>query len=96
MAATHVTIEVTILDKTYRFACSPEEEQALMESARFLDQKMREIRSGGKVFGAERIAVMAALNITHEMLSTRVSDEAAEILQSVDQKVSQALGDKTP
>ena len=50
-------------------ACPEEERDALARAARHLDSKMREIRSSGKVFGTERIAVMAALNITHELLT---------------------------
>ena len=62
------TVTVHILDKEYCIAC-PQDERANLESAaRYLDGKMREIRSGGKVIGADRIAVMAALNITHDLL----------------------------
>ena len=63
------TVEVKILDKEYLVACPQEEQEALLRSARHLDTKMREIRASGKVFGTERIAVMAALNITNEMLA---------------------------
>lgn len=59
---------VRILDKEYVVACRPEEREALRDSARMLDQKMREIREGGKIVGTERIAVMAALNIAYELL----------------------------
>ena len=62
------TVLVQILDKDYQVACPVEEQSALLESARHLDQQMRDIRQSGKVIGMERIAVMAALNITHEML----------------------------
>lgn len=62
------TVTVHILDKEYCIAC-PEDERANLESAaRYLDGKMREIRSGGKVIGSDRVAVMAGLNITHELL----------------------------
>ena len=62
------TLTVNILDKEYCIAC-PEDERANLESAaRYLDGKMREIRSGGKVIGSDRVAVMAGLNITHELL----------------------------
>lgn len=62
------TTKVYILDKEYLIACPPEEEQALLNSADHLDKQMREIRNTGKIHGLERIAVMAALNITHEFL----------------------------
>ena len=62
------TVTVHILDKEYCIACPPDERANLESAARYLDGKMREIRSGGKVIGADRIAVMAALNITHDLL----------------------------
>ena len=62
------TVTVHILDKEYCIACPPDERSNLESAARYLDGKMREIRSGGKVIGADRIAVMAALNITHDLL----------------------------
>lgn len=60
-----VTLE--ILGKEYKIACEPEEQEGLKESARQLDKKMRQIRDSGKVSGADRIAVMAALNMAHEL-----------------------------
>ncbi|TXH97658.1 MAG: cell division protein ZapA [Pseudomonas sp.] len=62
------TVTVHILDKEYCIACPAAERANLESAARYLDGKMREIRSGGKVIGADRIAVMAALNITHDLL----------------------------
>ncbi|MEK1941483.1 MAG: cell division protein ZapA [Pseudomonas sp.] len=62
------TVTVHILDKDYCIACPADERANLESAARYLDGKMREIRSGGKVIGADRVAVMAALNITHDLL----------------------------
>ena len=59
------TVTVRILDKDYHIACPVAESTNLERAAEYLDKKMREIRRAGKVIGAERIAVMAALNITH-------------------------------
>jgi len=61
-------VRVHILDKDYQVACPADERDGLVESARYLDQQMRTIRQGGKVIGIERIAVMAALNIAHELI----------------------------
>ena len=61
------TVIVKILDKEYQVACPPDEQTGLLEAARYLDQKMRQIRSSGKIIGLERIAVMAALNISYEL-----------------------------
>ncbi len=94
MAQQSTTVEVNILDKEYLVACPPEQREALRQSARHLDAKMREIRATGKVFGTERIAVMAALNITHEMLETStMSDSAKALLREMDHKLDDALGD---
>jgi cell division protein ZapA len=65
------TLDVTIMGRTYKVACSEEERNALLSSVAYLDRKMSEIKSAGRVASAERIAVMAALNITHELLSSR-------------------------
>ena len=64
-------IDVTILDRQYRVACPDDEREELMASVAYLDRKMREIKDSGKIAGADRVAVMAALNITHELLSAK-------------------------
>lgn len=61
-------VMVKILDKEYQVSCPPSEQDALLKSARYLDENMRKIKSRGNIHGLEKIAVMAALNITHEML----------------------------
>ncbi|HHQ41848.1 MAG TPA: cell division protein ZapA, partial [Chromatiales bacterium] len=68
MSEEPVLVTVRILDREYRVACPPGEREDLMASARHLDQLMREIRDSGKVIGLDRIAVMAALNMAHELL----------------------------
>ena len=72
------SVTVHILDKEYSIMCPQEERSNLVSAARYLDGKMREIRSSGKVIGADRIAVMAALNITHDLLhkQQRLDQEA--------------------
>jgi len=66
-----VTLDVTVLGREYKVACREQERAELVEAVQFLDQRMREIRDSGKVVGVERIAVMAALNIAHELLRAR-------------------------
>ncbi|MEA3278919.1 MAG: cell division protein ZapA [Pseudomonadota bacterium] len=68
MSEDAVPVTVRILDKEFRVACEPQEQEGLIESARLLDHRMREIRQTGRVIGLDRIAVMAALNIAHELL----------------------------
>lgn len=65
------TVAVRILDKEYQVACPPEQQAELLLSAKHLDEQMRAIRGTGKVIGLERIAVMAALNISHDLLRAR-------------------------
>ena len=68
MSADIETVRVHILDKDYQVACPSAERDGLVQSAKLLDQHMRNIRQGGKVIGLERIAVMAALNIAHDLV----------------------------
>ncbi len=71
------TVTVNILDKDYQVACPEEQQSELVISARYLDKQMRSIRDSGKVVGLERIAVMAALNISHELLQASEQDGAS-------------------
>jgi cell division protein ZapA len=77
-----------IMGKEYRIACDPEEQDDLLQSAQQLDMQMRKMRDSGKVNGADRIAVIAALNLAHElqiaknqnlMLKQQLSDSLANI-----------------
>ena len=65
-------LDVSIMGREFRVACPAEEREELLQSVSYLDKKMREIRDSGKVVGSERIAIMAALNITHELLTTKI------------------------
>lgn len=90
------TVEVSILDKDYLVACPPEQQDALRRAARHLDTRMREIRTTGKVFGTERIAVMAALNIAYELQEdSTMSGAAGLLLKAMDDKLDAALGTDT-
>lgn len=66
--ATPSTVTVTILDQHYQVSCPPEQREALLDAGRYLDEQMRLIRSRGRVIGIERIAVMAALNMSFDLL----------------------------
>jgi cell division protein ZapA len=63
------SIEIHILGRAYKVACARDEETALIAAADYLDEKMRVIRDSGKVIGAERIAIMAGLNLAHDLLT---------------------------
>jgi cell division protein ZapA len=71
-------VNVKILEKEYQFACPAEERKALLESAELLNAKMREIRDSGKVVGLDRIAVMAALNMAHDLIDSSSRDKMIE------------------
>jgi cell division protein ZapA len=92
MSAKQETIH--LLDKEYTVACPPEERDGLLDSARLLDAKMREIRTGGKVLGSERIVVMAALNVIFELLQEKRSNSSQEMelrLKLIQEKIDSAL-----
>jgi len=71
-------VNVRILDKEYPVACPAKERSDLIESAAYLNTKMREIRDGGKVVGADRIAVIAALNMANELVKLRSREQHLE------------------
>jgi len=75
-------LDVSILGREYRVACKESERHELMRAVQYLDRRMREIRDGGKIAGTERIAVMAALNITHELLAAKGGREPANVFDS--------------
>lgn len=91
-------ISVNILSKEYRIGCEPGEEEALMKAARLLDARMKEIRGSGKVIGTDRIAVMAALNLAHELLNKESSVDAAagaanKRIRAMRERIELALND---
>ncbi len=96
MSDDNVAVTVHILDKEYRVACPEEERSALLASANFLNTRMQEIRDSGKVIGADRIAVIAALNLTHELLQNRnqrdnLSRSLTGRIRSLQERIEQAL-----
>ena len=81
-------VSINILDKEYLVSCPEGAEAELFASASYLDKKMREIRDTGKVQGLERIAVMTALNISHDLLKYKQEQQ-----ESIEDRL-QKLGDK--
>jgi cell division protein ZapA len=90
-------VTIRVLDKEYQVACPLDEREALFDSARYLDEKMREIRESRKMVGADRVAVMAALNITHDLLKAKAGggevDESSVSgkLRSLQNKIEAAI-----
>ncbi|MDG1307975.1 MAG: cell division protein ZapA [Porticoccaceae bacterium] len=92
-----ISLKIRILDKEYQVNCRPDEREALEHSALLLNEKMEEIRHGSHIIGLERIAVMAALNLSHDLIrsenSAKQDSEASGVLQSLDSKLDSALAD---
>ncbi|MBK8971959.1 MAG: cell division protein ZapA [Hahellaceae bacterium] len=90
--ATPQTLSVKILDKDYLVACPPDAQDELRKAAKQLDMKMREIRASGKVYGTERIAVMAALNLTYDVMQQdHLSSHVTTTLNQIGDKIEQEL-----
>jgi cell division protein ZapA len=93
-------LDVSIMGREFRVACPDEEEATLIQAVELLDQRMHEIRASGKVIGLEKIAIMAALNITHEYLHTRVDGgfDIATIqrrIASMNSTIDAVMGEQT-
>lgn len=89
-------VSVRILDKDYFVACPPGEREQLLDSAAFLNGRMREIRDSGKVVGLDRVAVMVALNMANELLQLRgrevkLDGEASGKVRALRERVETAL-----
>ncbi len=96
MSADSKPINVTILDKEYLIACNDEERELLHRAIELLNMKMREVKSTGKVIGSERIAVMSALHIAHELLQYKERNESYtsnvdSLIRRLQNKIDDAL-----
>ncbi len=80
-------VRLRILDKEYVVACPEEEYESLLTSADYLMHKVQDVRKGGKVVGNERIVVMAALNIAHELIQHQKNNTASALPAGVDDKL---------
>jgi cell division protein ZapA len=89
-------VSVRLLDREYQVACPAEERSDLLDSAEYLDGKMRELRESGNVVGLDRIAVIAALNIANELIKQRrqgtvIEGDLGARLRSLRERVESAL-----
>jgi len=96
MSEKNQPVSLTIMGKEYKIACEPDEQDDLMRSAQQLDVQMRKMRDAGKVSGSDRIAVMVALNLAHELqlLKTQnalLSRNLNECLTRMSQKIENVL-----
>jgi cell division protein ZapA len=79
-------LDVRILDREFRLAVDEEDKPRLLEAVRMVDDRMRHIRDNGRVSGLERIAIMAALQLAHEILGdndTSAATRSAEAAQKI-------------
>jgi cell division protein ZapA len=100
MSADSKGLQISIMGREFRVACQENEQKGLLEAVDYLNRKMLEIRDHGKVIGIERIAIMAALNIAHEFLSTKVGGgfDIAEIkrrISDMEAVLDQAISDQS-
>jgi len=89
-------VSVRLLDREYQVACPAEERADLLDSAEYLDTKMREVRDGGKVVGLDRIAVISALNLANELIKLRrngsvVDSDLGSKIRTLRERVESAL-----
>ena len=90
-----VSLKIQILEKEYLVNCALEEQEALQNSALLVNKKMEEIRKSSSIIGLERIAVMTALNLAHDVIDGKNSNtensSASKVFKNLDIKVSEAL-----
>ena len=91
-------MQISIMGREFRVACEPGEEKALQDAVDYLNRKMQEIKEQGKVSGLDRIAVMAALNVSHEFLTTRLGNfdvsEFKRRMTTIETTLDQALAEQ--
>ena len=99
MSAESKSLQINVMGREFRVACPEGEQKGLLEAVDYLNKKMGEIRDNGKVIGLERIAIMAALNIAHELLATKVGGfDIAELkrrMESMDSMLDRAIHDQS-
>ncbi len=88
-------VSVSIMGREFAVACADEQRDALSQAAMYLDIKMREIQKSGKIIGMEKCAIMAALNITHDLLSAQAkqgeSDRVGATISTILDKLDVAM-----
>jgi len=99
MSSKSKTLDVKILDRELRVACPEGEREELLDAVAYLNRKMTGIRDAGKIANVERIAIMAALNISHELLSMKVGrgvdlSDLTRRMSSMQAAIDQALAEQ--
>ena len=90
-------LSITVMGKEYRIACPAEERDNLLASAKLLNEKLDEIKKGGAVIGTERIAIMAALNMSHEVLHNQTliteHEDLNQRVSNISERISESMRD---
>ena len=90
-------VNITIMGRDFSVACPTDEQEDLLSAARYLDSSMKEIQKSGKIIGTERCAIMAALNITNDLLklerSTSGQEKVQERLISLQSRIDEVLAE---
>jgi len=68
-------VNVSVLDREYTVGVEPDGKDSLIAAAKLLDNKMREIRGSNRMAAVDRVAVLAALNLAHELQQLRHDNE---------------------
>ena len=97
MKADSVQVKVNIMEREYQLVCGKDEQLELITAAAYLDEKMREMKARGNIIGTDRLAVVSALNIAHELLTLRgeqttLSGDSAR-LEEIGSLVQKALNE---
>ncbi|MBX2847689.1 MAG: cell division protein ZapA [Acidiferrobacterales bacterium] len=88
-------VNISIMGRDFSVACPADEQEDLLSAARYLDKSMKDIQKSGKIIGTERCAIMAALNITNDLLKLQRTSEGQQEMQqrleSLQTKIDEVL-----
>lgn len=93
MSTQKESVKVSIMQREFTVACTEQESQGVVEAAAYLDRQMRTVSGGAQVLGIDRCAIMAGLNISHELLELRKSVEDGEQMNSRLESLNQEIDD---
>ncbi len=88
-------VNISIMGRDFSVACPADEQEALLEAAKYLDSNMKEIQKSGKIIGSERVAIMAALNISNDLLKlqkmSKGQEQVQQRLDALQERIDSAL-----
>ena len=95
MSKDTIPVTVRILEKEYKISCPEGEHESLLISAKSVNESMQKVREGGKALSADRVAVMAAINIAHDLIKSnnepKVDSEISKRIDVLQQSIDQVL-----